>query len=493
MSAVLATFRSPAAWSMRTRFGAAAVALLCICAALFIAYQLRPVEATLFARPLEADQVAEIEHRLTGWGIAHTATADNVRVPTGQRAEVLARLSLAGLPHAHAATSADVLQSLSPLTPQSVLDAQARAGLEGDIARNLRGIAGVTDASVIVAPAQRGFFVDEASHDASASVRLTLDNEATSLSADAISGIRSYVAGAVPGLEPRHVAVVDGSGAALGGRAEGGGDRSLQMSIQSALDRAVGPGATVVVAHVDADPASTVSHEVKRTPLLADPIASRTVSERYHGKEKSYEGTRNSVDRGSDTLDRTTRIESGATKRRSIAVLVDVTKAAFVPRIRELVTAAAGLDLRRGDTISVAAIAFARAPALKATSSHVELASFGGTLPIVVLAFAIVMGLGMVVRPLVADLTGAKRGTVVNVTEQVALTSPYAEHPERLYATLASEPPHVAAAVLSRLPAGTTAAVLEFYPPERRREIVSRLTRSVSPIARDASLLDASG
>ena len=67
--------------------------------------------------------------------------------------------------------------------------------------------------------------------------------------------------------------------------------------------------------------------------------------------------------------------------------------------------------------------------------------------------------------------------------------------PARVRGALAGEPPHVAAAVISALPAATATAVLELYPPEERAQIVRRLgargDRSRSASARSCCVLAA--
>ncbi|HKU67930.1 MAG TPA: hypothetical protein VJP85_09140, partial [Candidatus Baltobacteraceae bacterium] len=167
-----------------------------------------PQRSALFASALHPEQLAEVEERLASWNVAFTPTSDNVVVENRRRNDLLLRLSLAGVPHAHIDASSDVLGKLGALTPQAVIDAQTRDGLAGDVALGLRGIDGVEDARVIIAPAKPGYFADDTSRDASASVRLRL-TPGTRLSADAVNGIRSFVAAGVPGLDERHVTIVD--------------------------------------------------------------------------------------------------------------------------------------------------------------------------------------------------------------------------------------------------------------------------------------------
>ena len=115
-----------------------------------------------------------MQEQLANWNVAFTPLSDNVLVDAGRRNDLLLRLSLAGVPHAHLETSGEALANVGALTPQAVIDAQTRAGLAGDIEAGLRGIAGVDDARVIVAPAVAAEFGDQRAREASASVRLRL-------------------------------------------------------------------------------------------------------------------------------------------------------------------------------------------------------------------------------------------------------------------------------------------------------------------------------
>ena len=169
----------------RTRSFVVGIALVAIALAVGLAYYVRNDGADLYAYQLDSNQVAEVAAALTRWDVPFTAMSDNVKVDPSTKRDVLMRLAAAGVPHRHLVTSAESLQSVNALTPQTLLDAQARTGLEGDLSQGLRGITGVLDAQVKIAPASRGVFIDESSHDASASVVLTLDPE-TKLSSDSV-------------------------------------------------------------------------------------------------------------------------------------------------------------------------------------------------------------------------------------------------------------------------------------------------------------------
>src|ERR1700736_3379284 len=141
-------------------FGALALVVLALCGALGFALS-RDTRVALFATPLRADQLAEVEQRLAAWNVPHATSADNVRVDRAKRGELLLRLALAGVPHAHLAGSGEALAHVGALTPQAVLEAQTRDALAADLALGLRGVDGVADARVVIAPASGGIYADE--------------------------------------------------------------------------------------------------------------------------------------------------------------------------------------------------------------------------------------------------------------------------------------------------------------------------------------------
>ena len=241
----------------------------------------RDVRVPLFAAPLRPEQVAEVAQRLAEWNVAFIAAADNVRVDARRRNELLLRLSLAGLPHPHRPTSSETLEKAGPLVPQSVLDAQQREGLAGDLAAALRGLDGVEDAQVIIAAPRAAAFADETSAPVSAGVRISL-RPGASLTPERIAGIRQFVADGVPGLEPAHVALLDDRGSALDAQPAAIDDAaSLQGSLQSALDEAFGASATIVRVRLERDPRVRQLSSLRRAPLPGATVASASLDEQY--------------------------------------------------------------------------------------------------------------------------------------------------------------------------------------------------------------------
>ena len=166
--------------------GSAFAAMLA--AAIFF-FSFRGGQSALFATPLHSEQLDEVEQRLAEWNVPFTPLIDNVLVGAAQRNALLLRLSLSGVPHPHIESSSEMLARVGALTPQTIVDEQKRNGLAADLELALRGIDGIDDASVIIAPAKPAIYADESARDATASVRLRLHAGAR-LPPSAVAGMR---------------------------------------------------------------------------------------------------------------------------------------------------------------------------------------------------------------------------------------------------------------------------------------------------------------
>lgn len=462
------------------RVGSAIAVAFLIGLIVIVASLARETRAQLFAVPLHPEQLAEVQERLAEWNVPFTAGADNVAVDAKRRNDLLLRLALAGVPHAHIDTSAEMLAKVSALTPQSIIDAQARSGLSSDLELALRGIDGVQDATVIVAPAKAAVFADEQSRDASASVRLRLRPGAR-LAPDAVAGIRAFVTSGVPGLDERSVTILDDRGFALGGATSGRTDPTdLQSSLQSALDSAYGAGTSIVRVHVDYDARTQQIKEVRRAPLGV-PLSSERSDEAYAGAGKHYTKSTRTEERGGDLREVSTAVAGGGIARVSVAVAVDESRGADLYKIRALVSAAAGLDARRGDTIAVQAVQF---HSQRTGRPDVWFGVYGAllsALPPALPGCIALVALKTVRRPAARLINTLLTGMSIAQTRK-AVTG-FA--PSQVRSALHNEPPHTAAAIISALPAATAAAVLDLYPAHERAAIVRRMARAHSPLVPD--------
>jgi len=455
---------------------------LAACAA-FATLLARDTRVALFAAPLAPEQVAEVVERLAAWNVPFITLADNVRVEERRRNDVLLRLSLAGVPRAHVVTSAEALAKANPLTPQSVLEAQQREGLAGDVAGGIRGIAGVADARVIIAPATTGTYADEGAHEATASVRLSLASGA-SLPRATLDGIRQFVAAGVPGLEPKRVAILDDRG--LGLTAGNDGDaatdaRGYETSLQSALDLAFGTGATIVRVRVAYDPRERASREVERKPLGSRPIGAISNDETYRSSVKTYAKRSESIDRGSDVREERVDTPGGRVERISVGIALDAARGLDARQIRSLAIGTLGLTPARGDAVSVETVRFARHEPSSPPAMAVMAGFLATVLPAAFVALALAVAMHVGAKPLAASCEALVRSIALRrATRNVAVLAP-----SQVRGALRDEPPHTAAAIISALPAATATAVLEMYPAEERAAIVRRMSRVASPAVPD--------
>jgi flagellar M-ring protein FliF len=441
----------------------------------------RDTTAALFAEPLQADQVGAVADTLAAWNVPYVAGADNVRVDAAHRSDILLRLSIAGIPHAHLTTRSEALAKASALTPQAVIDAEGADGLGNDIAAALRGVAGVREARVIIAPAKPAMFGDETAHDASASVRLTME-PGTVLDTRVADGLRAFVAASVPGLDAKRVALLDDRASPVAAQSVAADDASsAQASLQSVLDAALGAGTAIVRVHAEYDALSHEVRDVKRAPLPGAAIARTTLDERYSNERKRYTKTNDAEDRGSDVREERTDVPAGRLARLSVAVAVDRAKHADLATLRSLAAATVGIDAARGDTIDVEEVDFPSSGPARTNALDAALPALAAVVPALAGALVLIVGLNTVGKPLIAlcesGLARARAGHTRRAVEGYA--------PAQVRGALRGEPPHTAAAIISALPAATATAVLELYPPEERAAIVRRMARAASPIVPD--------
>lgn len=467
-------------WPRSVRLASLSVPAAIVIVSIIIAAAAHPQRVPLFSSALHAEQLSEVEERLAGWNVPFTPVSDNVLVQANRRGDLLLRLSLAGVPHAHVESSGDLLSKIGALTPQEVIDAQTRAGLADDIQLALRGIDGVADAKIIVAPAKPAYFADETARDASASVRLRLQ-PGTRLSSNAVDGIRAFVAASVAGLDSRRVTIVDDRGVALGDSAENGDAGDLQSSLQSALDAAVGAGATIVRVHVDYDRRALQSSVERRLPAGGGAIGGTLQHERYDSGSRHYDRSEQQLDRGSETRQFSATSGGSRIARITAAVFVDAAHATDLYQVRELAAASLGIDPRRGDSLQVGTIAFAHAAVPSKDGWWLAYGAIVPLLPTLVSALAVLVALrwsipaiGALLRPVI------ERSRIARGTAAVSGIPP-----AKVRGALRNEPPHAAAAIISALPASTAAAVLDMYPPEERSAIVRRMQRPASPLLTD--------
>jgi flagellar M-ring protein FliF len=343
---------------------------------------------------------AKIPYELADGGI--------VRVPSGQVQE--ARLATAGLGlGGKPATGSGFELFNQPSFGQTELTQKInyQRALENELARSIDQMDAVDSARVHLVMPQPTLFASQ-QKDATASVIIKLKPGKRLDSAQARS-ITNLVAGAVEGLKPQNLTIVDVNGntltpddtgtsstAGLSNKqleAQRGYESTTERNLQAMLDRVLGQGkATVRVAAVmnwdqteqtsetysPGDPTQTPvrsSHDINESSSSGNTaVGGVPGAASNNGAVPTYQG-------GTSGTGTTTKTDSektyelnkqvqkvvrapGTVTRLSVSVIVDDDpnnpNPALVQNIQNAVNAAAGIDAARGDVLTVTPIAFNR-------------------------------------------------------------------------------------------------------------------------------------
>lgn len=382
----------------------AAAAGLAVIVAALIFLGTRPDGAgyeVLFTR-LRAEDAAEIVAVLRERGVPYRLTDNGTSVLVPRETVYEARLDLAaqGIPRG-GVVGFEVFQDSPIGTTDFERMVRYRQALQGELVRTIRELREVQDARVHLTLPERSPFLRE-QRPATASVLLHLR---APLRESQIMGIAHLVARSVENLDPENITIVDSTGQVLNdGRRfahAGGGmdvvtrldlqrayERELELSVQSMLEQVFGVGRAV--ARVRAQMNFDLLEE--REELYAPVVRDRGVLRSQQRMEESFEGMPAPTDavgvagveanipgyvgmegsgRGERMeeisnyeLNRTERVwvrMPGAVESLSVAVWIDGDLgAAELQRVEDTVVSALGLDLARGDQVTVQALSFDR-------------------------------------------------------------------------------------------------------------------------------------
>jgi flagellar M-ring protein FliF len=383
-----------------------------------------------------------------------------------------ARLLLAerGLPNS-ANAGYELFDNVGSLGLTSFMQEVTRVrALEGEIARTIQSISGITAARVhIVMPEVGNFRKAEQKPTASVMIRAS-----AATGRNAATSIRHLVASAVPGLDVADVTILDSAGQLLasGDDASNGTlNRSLnivqnvQQEVESNIDKALAPflgmdnfrSSVTANLNTDAqqiqettyDPESKVERSVRSTkeaqqsqqnqadnattveqniPQAAPDAGGATGPQSQDKSDKREEQTNYEINSKTTA---TTR-NSYRVEKLSVAVVVNKGRIAkmvgepadqakvdaYLAEMKSIVASAAGLDTNRGDVVTVTAMDFLENQLLDDANNGVHvmdmlsrnLAGIINSLAFVAVAFVVVW-LG--VRPLIRTVNGSGSSTAV--------------------------------------------------------------------------------
>ena len=375
-------------------------------------YLNRPSMESLYVG-LDASDVNQISLALAGAGIGFEAGADgqSIQVQVGKVSQARLLLAEQGLPNS-ANAGYELFDKVGSLGLTSFMQQITRVrALEGEIARTIQQINGITAARVHIVLPDAGSF-REGTQKPTASVMIRAGAAAGRHSAQSI---RHLVASSVPGLSPDDVTILDSTGQLLASGddfSNTAANRSLsteqqvQADIENNIDKALSPflGAdnfrASVVAKLNTDsqqiqqtvydPESKVERSVRVTKenqnsQQTDSNQATTVEQNIPqgtGAANSGKGGPTSKDQ-QEKNDQTTNYEINSTTtntvrnsyridKLSVAVVVNKARVAklvgepvdqakidaYVAEMQKVVATAAGLDTTRGDGINVTVMDF---------------------------------------------------------------------------------------------------------------------------------------
>jgi len=377
-----------------------------------------PTYTTLMAG-INPAQTGKITSTLAAQGISYELQNNGTAIGVAPSQTAQARVALA---------TAGLLTTQQP--GFSLMDSQSlgqsnfqqqvtyERALEGQLASTIDTINGVSSAVVnLVLPNTQDQLFTNNSQPATASVLLGTN----SLGPDSIRGIAQLVASSVPGLSIDKVTITGADGTLLwpsSSASDSGGllaqeaaqqhyDAAMSGEVNAMLAQTLGAGKAQVVvnATVNANQTTqdTLTYAKKGVPLTqqvstetlkgagttaggaagtASNIPGYTASG-GSGGNSSYSNRTTSTTFGVDKTITHTVVAPGQITQQSISVLVDRSvPASALPAIKAAVENAVGFDPKRGDTISIGQLAFAKqpvstAPAASPTGSMMTYAKYG--------------------------------------------------------------------------------------------------------------------
>jgi flagellar M-ring protein FliF len=388
--------------------GAAVLAV----AVLFLTSGQEPEFAVAFSG-LTRDDAAAIVAQLREQGVAYRISADEtaISVPTDRVHDVRLSMASAGLPSG-GTIGFEIFDATNLGMTDFTQQVNYRRAIEGELARTVASLEAVQEARVHIVIPEPSIYSD-LENAPTASVLLRL-HPGKGLTRDQVRGIAHLVSSSVEGLAPENITILDTGGQVLSDtlvqtegqlrdeqfQAQRAYEQALEAKLRSMLETTLGPGraAVSVSALFDWTEVET-SRETYETPEAGEGVvrSAREIREVQGGgatsvaaggaagvdanvpSVPSYTGVFGTqpdasaqTEPGFERTDLTYNYEvskvvshsvhrPGRLERLSVSVLVDsVSDEALLESVRQAVAAAAGVDPRRGDQLTVETMPFDR-------------------------------------------------------------------------------------------------------------------------------------
>lgn len=438
-----------------------------VAAALFaITMNLGQPKSLLYSN-LDLKEAGTITQALDQAGVKYEVKGDGstILVPRDEVASTRLMLSSKGLPTS-GSVGYEIFDTSNALGQTDfVQQLNRQRALEGELARTIQSLDGVTSARVHLVLPKRELFEEEAQQP-SASVSIGVGGREPG--PDQVRAIQNLVAGAVPNMKPDKVTVVDQHAKTLSGGEAGDAlaadgrksevEARIAKSVKTMVEGLVGAGKARVNVTADLDLARVTTQQETYDPdgqvvrsestteqsskeNQPDASGGTTATANIPGGGANSSATNSSATGSTESTTnyeisktlRTETVEPGQVKRISVAVAVDGNTAigkdgkpgAYTPRsaeemqrIEQLVRTAVGFDQNRGDQVTVVNVRFPSEADPEGVTTASPLMGFDKNdimrgAELAVLAIVAILMMLFVVRPLLRGAgAGASGGAV---------------------------------------------------------------------------------
>jgi flagellar M-ring protein FliF len=425
---------------------------------------------------LDLREAGTITQALDAAGIKYQLQGDGSTIMVARDKVASARLMLAGkgLPTADS-VGYEIFDAQNALGQTDfVQQLNMKRATEGELARTIRALDGVTFVRVHLVLPERQLFQDTTDQ---ASASVTIGIGAREPSSDQVHAVQNLVAGAVPNLKPERVVIIDQHGKtlsaegdpSLGGKAAQDAKAAIEdgvrARIKSLVEGVVGAGKARVQVSADVDMSQVTTQSEKYDPdgqvVRSQQTNENNSKDNQGGGATGATSASTNIPGGTQTagttpatgsentgdesttnyeISKTTTTEvqqPGTIKRLSVAVAVDGITAPgkdgkpgpYTPRsaeemqhLNDLVKAAMGYSTDRGDQIQVVNVRFPDAEDGEGVSAASPLMGFDKndvmrTIELGVLALVAILLLFFVLRPLIRSAAaGAQAAGMALIT-----------------------------------------------------------------------------
>jgi flagellar M-ring protein FliF len=407
---------------------------------MFTDWASKPSYSPLFTN-LSASDAASITSKLASDKVSYKLADSGmtIEVPVNDVYSERIKMASAGLPSS-GQTGYSLLDKQGITTSEFTQQVDYQRALEGELAKTITAINGISAASVHLVIPQQDVFAQSTSQ-ASAAVLVSMTPGQT-LSPTQVQAIVHLVASSVEGLTSDNVTVTDNNGDVLaapgtdGTQMAAGNTQQQQTqtyqtnvatSIQDMLAQVIGPNHAVVRVTADLNydqKAQTTETYPNPKPV---PLNQTTTQETYTGQgtppaigtlsasptppattsggTTNYSAQQNASNFAVDKVTQQVVQAPGTVNRLSVAVAVDSGAKGMDPStIKQLVSAAAGIQPSRGDTVDVAVVPFDTTTAtqaqkeLKAAASAKAQSALFGEIKTAAMVLMLLLVVGAVLR-----------------------------------------------------------------------------------------------